>query len=621
MVPTNSTLSSASPESILHIKLKIEEFSQIGSISFDDIDISGQVYYWCRGSYQLFDEVTLDGPITSTEPQPGSEIGITYSFENLTAINNETKLQFDIFAVAEAPTNYSIGYVYVEYNSLGFPSNQVSGGTLQFTRGTIINDQNTYDVEILDYNGSGFLIHSTPFFDADPNNLYNLGTEPKKYATVVLDVSNCSADANLTFDEVQMNDDRSTHYTGNTPIPFEFYDPIVADDEETGRICGCSGDPEITSFNPVRIPAGMGEVLTINGDNFLSQDGDSKIFFENGDDGGLSLSEVGPADIISWTDTKIEVVVSGTDKELGHETPPCSGTIQIHNRCGDTESGSEVEIPYAILSIRQGAISKSEKTAMKDGLCIGFSSDIPSWARNTFKSAMDAWCSKINMNIRVDYQNNAQANQAALDGISLVSNEEVLSGGGVAALVIKNSVNSEMYIRICQGESNVFEEVDFLISDQALDGPMQSLYNVLLHEIGHALMLNHSNNTGIILNEESRYIMYYDQTNLNSNGLERPIKADDEEGALKLFENSAEAIQNCGGTAIDEGNCNGMCDITNSASSFNFIQGIELFPNPSGGLITINSEEHNISNGNLTIYAINGERLFEKKTNPQSNNH
>lgn len=211
---------SASPESILHIKLKIEDFTQIGSLSFDDIDITGQVYYWCRGGYQLFDEVILDGPITSVESQPGSEIGITYSFENLTAINNETKLQFDIFAVAEEPTNYSIGYVYVEYNSLGFPSNQVSGGTLQFTRGTIINDQNTYDVEILDYNGSGFFIHSTPFFDADPNNLYNLGTEPKKYGTVVLDVSNCSADANLTFDEVQMNDDRSTHYTGNTPIPF-----------------------------------------------------------------------------------------------------------------------------------------------------------------------------------------------------------------------------------------------------------------------------------------------------------------------------------------------------------------------------------------------------------------
>jgi hypothetical protein len=185
---------------------------------------------------------------------------------------------------------------------------------------------------------------------------------------------------------------------------------------------------------------------------------------------------------------------------------------------------------------------------MQDGLCLGFSSDIPVWARNTFKSAMEAWCSKIDMNITVDYDNNASVNQAAIDGISLVSNEPAGTGGGIAELEFQDIVTLDLYIRSCAGESNVLKEVDIKISDQALDGSMQSLYNVLVHEIGHALMLNHSDNIGIVLDEEARYIMYYDQTNLNFNGGSRPVKADDEEGASKLFANSTEAIQNCGGS-------------------------------------------------------------------------
>lgn len=594
-----------SPTEFLHVKLKIDDFNQLGSIAFDSLDITGSVYYWCNGEYNLFDQVNLDDPITAVNSN--NPIGITYTFENLMPINNNTQLQFDIYAVAEASTRFSVGYVYVEYNSLGFPSNQLSNGTLQFTRGDILSDP-TYDVEVNDYNGSGFSIFSTPFFDSNPNNLFTLGTEPKKYATIVLNVSNCEQNANLIFDESQMNDDKSTYYTGGSPFPFEFYDPIIAADTEKGKICGCNGDPEITSFSPERIPAGMGEMLTINGNNFMSRDGDSKIFFRNGDDGGLSLSEIGQADIISWSDTKIELVVPGTDKNPGWAKPPCSGKFEVHNRCGDTKSDTELNIPYNILNVRAGL--KSEKIAMRDGLCIGFSSEIPVWARNTFKSAMDAWCAKINMNINVDYINDASVSLAAIDGISLVSNESVSSGGGVAALVL-GDVNSNLYIKTCAGESNLFEEIDIKISDQALNGSMQSLYNVLVHEIGHALMLNHSDNVGITIGEENRYIMYYDQTNLNINSGNRPIKTDDVEGASKLFANSSQAIQGCGGSPITTGNCNANCG-TSSLFDINLINGIELFPNPSNGVLNINSKYHNIAKGVLTVYSVSGNVILFK---------
>lgn len=592
---------------LMHVKVKIDDFSQIGTLSFDSIDISGSVYYWCQGRYNLFDKVNLDDPITAVSSS--TPIGLTYTFENLSVNQSNTELTVELFAEATNTSLYSDAFIYINYNELGFGNNVVSNGTFSFQQQDLLSDPNVYQIFLSDDDQNTIQL---VVFAQDESGLSTLGTTPRKLGTLTFEISDCEEEKDLHFDQVTESSDH-THYTGKMPIPWELYSPVFADDEETGKICGCNGDPEITSFSPNRIPAGMGEVLTISGSKFLSRDGDSKIFFKNGDDGGLSLSEVGQADIISWTDTEIKVVVPGTDKDADWTTPPCSGKFEVHNRCGDTESASELEIPYCILNIRG---LKSEKIAMQDGLCIGFSSDIPIWARNTFKSAMDAWCSKIDMNITVDYDNDASVNQAAIDGISLVSNEPASTGGGIAGLVICNNncipAASNLYIDICPGESNVFKEIDFKISDQALTGSMQSLYNVLVHEIGHALMLNHSDNIGIVLDEEARYIMYYDQTNLNFNGGSRPIKADDEEGASKLFANSSEAIQNCGGSPITTGNCNSGCG-TNSIHDLGFIEGVELFPNPSNGVFTVNSMSQNISNGLLSVYSISGEELYKNE--------
>jgi hypothetical protein len=44
-----------------------------------------------------------------------------------------------------------------------------------------------------------------------------------------------------------------------------------------------------------------------------------------------------------------------------------------------------------------------------------------------------------------------------------------------------------------------------------------------------------------------------------------------------------------------------------------FIEGIELFPNPTNGVFTVNSKTQNITNGFLTVYSISGGELYKKE--------
>jgi len=608
------------PSELLHVKVKIEDFTQLGSISFDSIDITGSVFYWCQGSYEIFDLVNLSPPISGVEPQEGSEISIEYTFENAQVTNGNTRFKIDIIATASDVSQYFGGAVEIVYNTSAFGTNVILSGLASFERGPLIANTNVYthhkveDLAMFDniiriytaggINTSGFTV---------------LGQQPIKLGTLTFSILDCTAQKDISFDQIgTINFGGHLHYTGIMPFPHESYKPVYANDTEVGQVCGCA-DPIISSFSPMRIPAGMGEVLTIEGVNFLNLEGDSKIFFRNGDDGGFTKTEINMADIVSWTNTKIEVKVPGTGKEAGFKNPPCSGKFEVHTRCGEVQSPTELEIPYSILSLRTSNLSSPAKIAMKDGLCIGFSSDIPVWARNTFKTAMVDWCEKIDMNIKVDYINDSSKSIAALDGVSVVT-KGVLQPPRIAQLVLCQGdclSNQDFYIQNCGGSNSVLIEIDFVITEQALNGTMKSLYNVLLHEIGHVLMLNHSKNRGTTLDEEARYVMFADQTNLNFNDGTRLIKADDEEGAQKLFTNSQQAIQNCGFMPISHGNCSLPCGAS-FVSNSKFIENINIFPNPSDGHFIIKSEKLNILGGKLMIYSFDGKILQEQTIQSES---
>ena len=588
---------------LLHVKVKIDDFTQIGSISFDSIDISGSVYYWCRGDYNLFDQVNLDAPIISVESN--TPIGITYTFENGHPINNNTQFKIDIMAEATNTSQYSGGNVEVTYNTGAFGSNVISSGSATFERGPLISDASVYtshfvqDVSMID-NVIQIFTFSDP---AITSGRTTLGTSKIRLGTLTFDIEDCGADKGIAFDQIGTIDfGNHIHYTGSMPVPNENYDPIIADDTETGKVCGCS-KPIITSFSPSTIHAGTGEILTITGQNFgnFSQL-ESTILFPNGDDGGFSMMEAGMKDfewngVIHWSDTEIKIKVPSTDKNEGADNPACTGKFQVRNECDISDKSDDLLITYALLNARSGQFSEAYKMTIQEnsspGICFQFTDDTPGWIIDQFENALNNWCNETGINFSIGSSVSSNT-ELEVDDINVIKygGQNSSTGGGMA-------IQGQYYNSICNSAEIgwVFKEIDFIVYSGFGDPSTQEaqLREVIGHELGHSHMLAHArNNTAL-----DQPLMHYEG---NFNGT---ITTVDAEGANLVFANSQAIVSSCG-TPIGSGNCGGSCS-PNYVHDFNSSFNVLVSPNPSSGIVDISfGSDDNAKIDFIEVVNING---------------
>lgn len=556
---------SESEEPLVHVKLKITDFSSIGSISFDDIDIAGEVFYWCQGAYGLFDETNLSEPIKAISGTQVNAIGIIYTFENPTYSALGNQFSVDLFAQATATSKYSDGYLYINYNELGFGSDVITNGALSFQQQDLIGDTNVYKVYKEDFNQNTFslLIYNLSY---DPNHYSELGTTPRKLGRLIFNVINCAENKNLHFDQITVTSIHS-HFTGILPFPWEYYSPVIADDEETGSICDCK-KPKITSFSPQSIHGGVGEILTITGQDFGTFTSSSTVLFKNGDATGPSEIEAGINDlnwdnVIHWTDTEIKIKVPGCDKFKGSSRPPSTGKFRIKNRCEvSEESGTKLDIPYSIFNYRGTVNGEVTRIGLQPNtICFSFSNQVPFWVRQQFVIAVSDWCSQTGISFKIGPTITKNTPSGALDNINLVSFESG-SGGGM--------LSSSFYFE----SSNCFSEIDFVVQT-TLTSPTtadeENMRELIKHELGHAHMLNHAKGFGQLMHPSG-----------NAGG---NITTNDKDGANLIF--AASTV--CGG--IGKGGCGGTCTVsTHEENPAN----IQISPNPASIILNLISNEESI---------------------------
>ncbi|MCB9327417.1 MAG: IPT/TIG domain-containing protein [Lewinellaceae bacterium] len=582
---------SENPESIIHVSLDITDFTQIGNISFDDIDVTGQVQYWCNGSYEPFDNVIFDEPIYSVNGNPNSEIGIEYTFENISYNSNMNRLSVDIFAKSTSSSYYSNGEIYIDYNENGFGTFVWASNNAEFTLQGGILDQSVYLPTFTDYDNNTL---SLLLFGLDESNLSTLDQTPQKIGkiTFTVDPSKCSQLLGLAFN-IETIFGINTHYTGTMPIPNEYYSPVVIDDEENSSICGCMDKPEITSFSPTTIHAGTGEILTITGSKFGNWD-ETKctVIFPNGDaDGGDT--EAGIKDfewdgIIHWSDTEIKIKVPSTDKNSGTSRPASTGKIKIKNQCGTSNQSSTVlQIPYSIFNYRPTTYSFPRKLTLeaqkKNGICMQYAPDVPIWVRDAFEDALTDWCGTTGINFYLGGEsNNSELDDD--DGVNLITFSNTGTGGEMETSSFYFLSN---YCDIDKGFA--FKEIDFEIRS-SLTNPTQQdevqMREIIKHELGHAHMLTHARSGSTSF----QYLMH---PNGNSGGF---ITADDATGANLVFVNSNYIISECG-IPIGSGECGMSCGSSsvsdNHITKFNAM----VYPNPtqSGVFIYLQQDYDDLS--------------------------
>ncbi|MCO6496012.1 MAG: IPT/TIG domain-containing protein, partial [Bacteroidetes bacterium] len=103
--------------------------------------------------------------------------------------------------------------------------------------------------------------------------------------------------------------------------------------------------PVITGFSPDSIHAGTQEVLTITGTDFGATQGSGNVYFANANDGGATYVAARTGDIISWSNTKIELKVTsaaGTGKFF----------IEDNSANQSALSSNDLTIPWAHLNIQ-----------------------------------------------------------------------------------------------------------------------------------------------------------------------------------------------------------------------------------------------------------------------------
>ncbi len=101
--------------------------------------------------------------------------------------------------------------------------------------------------------------------------------------------------------------------------------------------------PVITSFSPNPINAGNESVLTIDGTGFEASGPNSVVFFPIADDGGNSLNGTPDSEVVSWTDTRIEVRVP-TRAGTGAFTVQTAGSMQ-------SSSATPLTVEYNLINV------------------------------------------------------------------------------------------------------------------------------------------------------------------------------------------------------------------------------------------------------------------------------
>jgi hypothetical protein len=217
---------------------------------------------------------------------------------------------------------------------------------------------------------------------------------------------------------------------------------------------------------------------------------------------------------------------------------------------------------------------------LDSGIVFHISNNVTPELRPILKSSARAWCNNTGIKWSIS-EDIIDSVNVANDSINLLVERPMTDFSvlhGQAAMIITGHFSN------CgMDQTPYILDVDIMINSNEVnqfdDNFSWKWKNRLVHEFGHAHLLNHSRNPSIPTSQE--YIMNAVSSNLGTGF--HSIQPDDFTGANTIFASSAALLVNCGGISsipiISSGNCNGIIIGVHTLSPEDF--SLKVFPNPN----------------------------------------
>jgi len=469
---------------------------------------------------------------------------LTVTIQNQAVLYDKTKgkyyFHFDVYVAANNYLTYLHNVILrLSYNTTAFGTNIKANNKVEVDNyaefdAFTYNSSSVYDVTSNTLNlGIGV---GTPVFPVRTL----LTTTSVKLLKVKIELLNglTGTSSGINFTDVA-NTSIFSMFTPSSTTPW--YDVEVYDATNYNNPPGFpiyTVAPTLSNFTPTTTRAGVGDILTINGNNFGTQKGEV-LFTKGGIASGATdyLDGLDESYIDSWTNTQIKVrVPSYVRKGYINQRGAGTGKIKVRTARNDESaaSASSLNVEYSVTNASSSTVPNvapicrvylarlSNCNDIVFTLHQTFQGSSRASARNAVEIALQKWSGLLGIklvlernssNTDYEYAPNFNGNVKNVIGFSAVdANGNNFSGmSTITSRMLQGNAVSNLcasYTPYRTNGSHIYikDNPQFPWAYQTSGTVYQntiSFYEGILHEIGHVLNIEHVNNLGDL--------MYYGQ--------------------------------------------------------------------------------------------------------------
>jgi hypothetical protein len=535
--------------------------------------------------------------------------------------------------------------IIIRYNEDAFGDSIVANNGITIQRGDIcfsVADYLTPAPSDFGWNSLEILIAAVP----NPVNRTDLWQTPKELIKVRMEIQDCSKLPDLEFFQHSAilsgcwySHDQSTS-SGQTSVIYN-WSGLGAGDTENQIMCGT----KITNIHPLRLNAGVGDTFTVYGTNLGDVKG--KLSFPATDNiPYLPQATLDTSDIILWTDSMIIAILPSTMPEITTLNPlvtPGSGRIRIQAQNalnpigGHAISSQEVIIDYAVANVNttdpfQGLIRPKTQKYLQGadsvyssidgsngmGILFHYDQDIAqdTTILNCVRQAVEEWVCATGVRFELG---TVTSLPPKLNLISTIHFDSVAFNSNTRA-------ETRLWGEYCGSFPNerfTVHEIDIMIDSKTIStggylydrfrtqnlGALQyDFYEIILHELGHAVLLDHVLNRYDIMytyNRASGIPTYLNNrkvyfTTANYNGGSLAVQNSSQ------VDYSSYAPGTLPMTPVSNTLCQSLPWVTSNNDIENLDSDITVYPNPFTNQFNLNMNSLHTQDFQLNLYSVTG---------------